>query len=117
MTDESSELALPMDIASDLQPQTMVAEVHDEMEDGHWMASMVTAFSAWKELLRMPIGSMPLVDEVILAEDYQTGTAILYSISNRTICEDLEVRWWDEGKGTKRMDIPAGMVTFSSQLV
>ena len=47
-------------------------------------------------------GSMPHVDEIILAEDYQTGTAVLDSFSNRTICEDLEVRWEDGGKGMKK---------------
>ena len=47
-------------------------------------------------------GSMPLVDEVILAEDYLTGTAVLDSISSRTICEDLEVLWGNVGKGLKR---------------
>ena len=46
-------------------------------------------------------GSMPLVDEVILAVDYQTGTVVLDSISNRTICEDLEVCWGNGGKGLK----------------
>ena len=57
-------------------------------------------------------GSMPLFDEVILAEDYQTGTAILDSISNRTICEDLEVR---RGNGGKRLrqNLSAEMVTLS----
>ena len=30
------------------------------------------------------------MNEVILAEDYQNGNAVLHSISNRTICEDLE---------------------------
>ena len=43
-------------------------------------------------------GSMPLVGEVILAEDYQTGTAVLDSVLNRTIGEDVEVRW---GSGCK----------------
>ena len=47
-------------------------------------------------------GSMPLVDKVILAEDYQTGIAVLDSMSNRTICEDLEVRWWNGGNGLKQ---------------
>ena len=46
-------------------------------------------------------GSMPLVDEVIIMEDYQTGTAVLDSISNRTICEILEVRRGGGGKGLK----------------
>ena len=40
-------------------------------------------------------GRMPLVDEVIMTEDYQTGTAILDSISNQAICKDLDVRWGD----------------------
>ena len=47
-------------------------------------------------------GSMPLMDEVILADDYQTGSDILYSTANRTICEDLEVRWGNGGNGMKR---------------
>ena len=38
-------------------------------------------------------GNMPRVDEVILTEDYQTGTADIDSTSSRTICDDLEVRW------------------------
>ena len=45
-------------------------------------------------------GSMPCVDEVILAEDYLT--AYLISVSNRTICEDLEIRWRNGGKGLKQ---------------
>ena len=47
-------------------------------------------------------GSMPLVDKVILAEDYQTGTAVLDTTANRTICEEVEVRWGNGGKGLKR---------------
>ena len=46
-------------------------------------------------------GTMPLVDEVIMEEYYQTGTAILDSISNRTICEDLEVQWGNGCNGLK----------------
>ena len=46
--------------------------------------------------------SMPLVDEVNLATDYQTGTTILDSIMNRAICEDLEVRWGNGGNGLKQ---------------
>ena len=46
--------------------------------------------------------SMPLVDEVILSEDYEIGTTILDCISNRTICEDLEVRLGNGGIGLKR---------------
>ena len=46
-------------------------------------------------------GSMPLMDEVILAEDNQSGTVVLDSILNRTICDDLEVRWGNGGKGSK----------------
>ena len=60
--------------------------------------------------------SMPLVSEAILAEDYQTGIAVLDSISNRTICEDLEVRCGNGGKGLKQK-VSAGVVTFSCQLV
>ena len=47
-------------------------------------------------------GSMPLVDEVILAEDYQAGIVVLDCISNRAIGEDLEVLRGSEGKGLKR---------------
>ena len=47
-------------------------------------------------------GGMSLMDDVILAEDYQTGTAIIDFVSNRTICEDLVVRWGNGGKGLKR---------------
>ena len=36
--------------------------------------------------------SMLLVDEVILALEYQTGTAIHDSFMNRSICDDLDVR-------------------------
>ena len=46
--------------------------------------------------------SMPLIDEVILAEDYQTGTAVLDSISYRIICVDLVVSLGNGGKGLKR---------------
>ena len=46
-------------------------------------------------------GSMPLVDEVTLVEDYQTGTTVLDSILNRTICDDLEVRWGNGGKALR----------------
>ena len=35
---------------------------------------------------------MPLDDEVIMAEEYQTGTAVQDYIYNRTISKDLEVR-------------------------
>ena len=45
---------------------------------------------------------MPLVDEAIMEEDYQTGDADLDSISNRTMYEDLEVRWGNGGKGLKQ---------------
>ena len=41
------------------------------------------------------------MDEVIIAEDYQTGTDVLDSISNRTICEDQEVHSGNGGKGLK----------------
>ena len=51
MTDESAELALLTTWTSGLQPQMMIAEAHDEMEDSHRMASLRAAFSAWKELL------------------------------------------------------------------
>ena len=47
------------------------------------------------------LGSMPFVDEVIMTKDYQTGTNILYSASNRTICEDLEVLLGDGQKSLK----------------
>ena len=47
-------------------------------------------------------GSMPLMDEVILAEGYQNGTIFLDSIMNRTICEDLQVIRGNGGKGLKR---------------
>ena len=47
-------------------------------------------------------GSMPLVDEVILNDDYQTGTTILDSTSNRSICEDLEVHWGGGSKSLKQ---------------
>ena len=60
-------------------------------------------------------GSMQFVDEVILAEDYQTGTAVQDSISSKTVCEDLEVRLGNGGKCLKR-NVSAGMVTFSCQL-
>ena len=42
----------------------MVAEAHDEMEDSHCMDYLRVAFSAWMELLRVP-----LVDEIILTYD------------------------------------------------
>ena len=48
-------------------------------------------------------GSILLVDMVILAEVYQAGTVVHDSITNLTICEDLEVRWGNGGKGLKRM--------------
>ena len=47
-------------------------------------------------------GCMPLMDEFMLTEDYKAGTAVLDSTSNCAICEDLEVRWVDGGKGLKR---------------
>ena len=46
--------------------------------------------------------SMPLVGEVILTDDYQTGTTVLDSTSSRTICEDLEVCCGNAAKGLKR---------------
>ena len=61
--------------------------------------------------------SMPLVDKVILAEDYQTGTAVLDSISNRAICEDLEVRWGNGGNGLKRKVSLLGRCHFFSTRV
>ena len=51
MTDESAELALLTDWTSDLQSLMIIAEAHDEMDDGHWMASSSEAFSAWKDLI------------------------------------------------------------------
>ena len=54
MTDESAELALLTAWTSDLQSQMMIAESHNEMEDSPWMASLRAAFSAWKELIRVP---------------------------------------------------------------
>ena len=56
------------------------------------------------------------MDEVILAEVYQTGTAVLYSTSNRTIGEGVDVRLRDGGMGLKQM-VSAGRVIFSCQLV
>ena len=75
-----------------------IAEARDEMVDSHWMASLRAAISAWMELLWGARGSMPLVEEVILTEDYQTGTAGHDCTSNRTICEDLDVRWGMEAR-------------------
>ena len=46
MTDESAEVALLTAWASDLQSQMMIDEAHDEIEDGHWMASLRAPFSA-----------------------------------------------------------------------
>ena len=37
--------------------------------------------------------SMPVIHEVILTEDYQTGIAVLDSTSNRNIGEYVEIRW------------------------
>ena len=41
------------------------------------------------------------MDEVILTEDYQTGTVVLDSTLNGNIGEDEEVRRGDGGKGLK----------------
>ena len=81
----------------------MMAEYHDEMEDNHWMASLrAPVWNGWSSLSgRSYVGSMPLVDEVISTEDYQTGSTVLDSTSNRTICEDLEVRWGNGVNGLK----------------
>ena len=57
MADRSTDLVLPAACNSDLQSQMMLAEAHDEMEDSHWMASLRQVFSAWKELLWMPVGA------------------------------------------------------------
>ena len=62
-------------------------------------------------------GSMPLVDEVILSEDYQADTTVLDSISNLTSCEDMKVCWGDGGEGCQEKVISARMVTYSCQLV
>ena len=35
----------------------MIAEAHDDMEDGHWLASQRATFSAWKEQLRVAVGA------------------------------------------------------------
>ena len=59
---------------------------------------------------------VPLVDDVILTDDHQTGTTIVDSASNRTIGEDVEVCQRDEGKSLKQK-VSAEMVTFSCQLV
>ena len=48
-------------------------------------------------------GSTSLVDEVILTKEYQTCTTVFESTLNRTIGEDVEVRWEDVGKGLRRM--------------
>ena len=42
------------------------------------------------------------MDEVILAEVYQTGTAVLDFMLNRTICDDLELRLGNGVKGLKQ---------------
>ena len=68
----------------------MIVEAHDEMEDSHRMVSLRATFSVLKGATTAACGSMPLVDKVNLTEDYQSGTALLDS--NRTICEDVEVR-------------------------
>ena len=57
MTDESAELALLMAWTSDLHLQMMIAEAHDEMEDSHWLVSLMVALYAWKELLWVPVGA------------------------------------------------------------
>ena len=49
MSDGSAMLALLTEGTSDLQPQMMIAEAYDKMEDGHWMASLRAAFSALEE--------------------------------------------------------------------
>ena len=61
--------------------------------------------------------SVPLVDEVIFAEDCRTGTVILDSNSNRTISEDVEVQGprWRQGFAAKGLS--AGMVIFTCQLM
>ena len=98
MTDESAELALLTTWTCDLQSQMMMAEAHDEMEDGFFEGGILCLEGATMGARE----SMPIMDKVFLAENYQTGTAILDSTSNRTICEDLEVCWANGGKGLKQ---------------
>ena len=45
MSDQLTELALLTAGTSDSQSQMMVAEVHDEMEDSYWMASLRASLS------------------------------------------------------------------------
>ena len=71
----------------------MITEAHDDMEKSHWMASLRVTFSAWKELLWVPMRACHS-----WTENYETGTAVLDSTLNRTICEDLEVRWEVEAR-------------------
>ena len=56
------------------------------------------------------------MDEVTLVEDYQTGTTVLDSILNQTICDDLESDG-ERRQGFEGKSISAGMVIFSCQPV
>ena len=56
MTEESAELALLTAWNNDFQSKMMIAEAYDG-KDSHWIACLRAAFSAWKELLREPVGA------------------------------------------------------------
>ena len=80
-----------------MHSQMMIAEAHVEMGDSHWMASLKAAFSARKKLRWVIMGACHT-----WTRSSRLRTTKPTLISNRTICEDLEVRWENGGKGLKR---------------
>ena len=116
MTDESAELTLLMAWTSDLQSQMMIAEAHDEMEDSHWMASLRAAFSAWRELLWVPMGACHSWTRSSWLRT--TKPAPPSSIPSRT--EPYVMIWKSAGEwrlGFEAKGLSSGMVAFSCQLV
>ena len=109
MTDESAESMLLTARTSDLLSQMMIAEAHDEMEDGLFEGVLPCQDGANIGVR----GSMPLVD--VMAKDYQTIPAS--SIPSRT---EPYVKIWKFAGGRQGHDakyLSGGMVMFSCQLV
>ena len=78
----------------------MIADAHDEMEDNHWMASLMVAFSAWKELLLVPMGACHLWTRSSWLRT--TKPALPFSILSQT---ELSVKIWKCVGGNRGMGL------------
>ena len=70
----------------------MIVEANGEMEDSPSKVFFEGGLLCLGGKTTGSGGSMPLVVEVILIEDNQTGITDLDFTSNRRVCDDVEVR-------------------------